>query len=269
MKFIILLLMAVNASSAPAHQNIKETPLFKELVAHTMKNFKAAGVRRDPKQIAAFLASSFRVADMSEDFPDNDRIERALKNFCYGSIESGYRRNYYSANIPGRPYPGVAGKVVRYSMDMGWVGLNEINLTWTYQAAAALRDEKPFPLLVRQSVPKETLDHMRETIHVPKSLRLKKLNLQEIKDTRYDYLDQVRRGVSPRRMKIYIVYRERDDDDLDSMLLYRVIEEIDRKFRYWPWHNWDPRLYQQLEKIAKKYQAQPPAPQPAPAKPGH
>jgi hypothetical protein len=110
---------------------------------------------------------------------------------------------------------------------------------------------------------------MRETIHVPKSLRLKKLNLQEIKDTRYDYLDQVRRGVSPRRMKIYIVYRERDDDDLDSMLLYRVIEEIDRKFRYWPWHNWDPRLYQQLEKIAKKYQAQPPAPQPAPAKPGH
>jgi hypothetical protein len=178
-------------------------------------------------------------------FPSTDPQKNWLALFAYGSRESSYKKDFVQVNIPGKAYPGLgSGKTVNhFSIDYGWTGLNQINVRWAYLCAKALQEGKKLPPEVCRNITKETQLEIVKVFKIPKTLKLKRIDLRSARLARTSYNWYLTQPISPERIKINVPYQELTKDDLDSMLIYRALVEIDRRNRGWEWESWDGKLF--------------------------
>lgn len=263
LSFSTVLNAAVTTTASPkipfTCPSYREEAAYWNLVAETTQYYMDQGYTRSPKTIATFLGSSMRVASMTSGFPAADLEERTLRLFSWGSRESGYRESFYQVNIPGKSYKGLpAGVVVKaMSVDFGWSGLNEGNVNWTYRAALCVQNGEPFPKWINNMLAKDTQEFIRANLVIPQKFKLKKIDLESAKSAHRLYRSQLKKGISPEKMKIWVDYKEKTPDELDSLLIYRWLVEVDRCKRGWKWRTWDADLYPRLKKAVSRYPKNP------------
>ena len=263
MRLLLLLALLLSpvaptrAAERPAAIQTADT-LFFHLVTETCGWFSSGGIKRKPEKVQVYLASAYRVANMIDGFPGKDREENAVKYFCWGAIEGTYLPNYVNANIPGTKLGGgVKGRkelsINRFSIDFGWIGLNQENVTWTYQVAKLIQSGKPWPKDMRTYIHPKALKFYRENIHIPADMKLKAISLADIRESKTQWKRWNKAGKDPRKFSMAYHYKENSPDDLDSVLIYRILVEVDRKYRGWNHSTWHPELYAKLNKIKKSY----------------
>jgi hypothetical protein len=205
--------------------------------------------------VRPYLNASYHVARMWLQFPSEDFYQRVACFMGYGGKESGFEPNYIHYNIPGKAYPGLHGlKVRHFSVDYSWAGLNEGSVEQTYAIAKALQEgrylshKQVFALGFSPNI----YDNLSRILKIPQNLELYKIDLSTAKEARVQYLREKRDHVSPRHIRIDVPYAEDTQDKIDSVLLYRTIEEYDRYLRGWPYQTYDSDAYYLCEKILRE-----------------
>jgi hypothetical protein len=234
----------------------RDDALYWNLVTETVQYYNEQGAMRSPKTVALFLGSAYRVAAMTSSFPAANQDERIIRLFSWGSGEGGFRDNFYQVNIPGKKYPGLEAiglRVKSMSVDFGWSGLNESNVEWTYTVATCVQKGVAFPSWINAIIPKDVQVLISQNLVIPSTLKLKKIDLDTAKNAHGIYRDLLKKGVPPEKMKVWVNYKEKSGDDLDSLLIYRWLVEAVRWQRGWRWKTWDKDLYPRLKRAVARY----------------
>lgn len=216
-----------------------------ELAKQTNAHYSLIGINRGWQYYMPFVNSSYRVASYFPNYPAKDNYDRVKLFYCMGANESFLKYNFVNLNIPGVKY--ASGKVKKFSVDYSWIGLNEENITWTYQVAKSIQNNKKID---NKYASKKTIKLLSlEGTRIPKQLHLRRMSLDLAKDARKQYLVLKRQGKTPKYINNNIVasFVEREPDDLDSALIYRVIVETDRQARGWDYNLQDEALYKWLK----------------------
>ncbi len=227
-------------------------------LAATADYFAKRGFPRPASRLKPFLDSSHRVAEMVKGFPTYDPIENAHTYFAYGGQESVYRWSYVNINFPGQKFQNNT-EVKRFSLDYGWIGLNDINISLTYIVARALQEGKPLPNWVKVSLHPDARKFLRSHVRVPKDLKLLWIRPGMGKEA----LNQWKWAKSKRmnnrlfKKRFSHSFREKTEDDLDSMLLYRIIIEIDRRARGWEYKTWNKGVFKTLRQVRRAHRKEP------------
>jgi len=191
-----------------------------------------------------YAKSSYRVSKMFPYYPDTDQKARILKFYSWGSQESVFKPNFVSVNVPGAKY--ATGKVKFFSVDFGWTGLNNFNIAWTYEVASCIQEKKPLPRYLHFKL-KEYLKGVR----IPKNMTLKKIDQQHYWDARGQWKYFIKKGYKKDNIakRVIVCYKEESIDDVDSLLIYRVLVELDRAARGWREGSSDTELYERLSSL--------------------
>ena len=239
-KLILTLLLAIFANQCLAGTEHFYTETLKVVGKH------------EQVDIRPYLNASYHVARMWKDFPSSDYYQRVSCFMGYGGAESNFEKDYVNINIPGKPYPGLHGlKVKRFSVDYSWAGLNEQAVIPTYTVARALQTghKMSHKELRRLGLRPDLYEVISKVLVVPKGMKLYKIDLNTADLAYKQYLSLKKAHVSPRHMSITIPYTEPDQDAIDSVLLYRTIEEYDRSLRGWPYQSYDSDAYKICQQI--------------------
>lgn len=242
-------------TTAPTPVEFRNEVAYWKILTATVDHYIQFGRRLRPERFKPYLDSSFRVAEYVKDWPVPDRTQRAMRYFGYGAAECGFHRDYYNVNVPGQVVR-VPHKVTikTFSIDYGWTGICHqrafSNTEWAYQVALALQTGQFTPALEKSLHP-VALARLKRSVHIPPTLKLKKIDVSGFKAAEAEWKWQKSQGVSPYKMKFDIKYRERTPDDIDSVLLYRIIIDIDRQARGWPWGQWKQSFLEELKKAVK------------------
>lgn len=233
MKKIILTALLAFASISSA---FADTTQFYEKAVKKVSKAQGTNVR-------LYVNSSYHVAKMWKEFPHTDFYQRVACYIGWGGAESGFETDYVHFNIPGKPYPGLKGlKVKKFSVDYAWSGLNEDNVENTYAVAKALQDGRTLTTgdMYRMGLHPSLMVEIKKVLRIPKNLQLYHIDVSTAIEARKQYDVQRKAGVKPKQIRIHIDYNEDTQDKIDSVLLYRSIEEFDRYLRGWPpgsWHS--------------------------------
>ncbi len=252
-KKLILSLFLLFAPIAGACEPTNE--LIQEVCIETSSYYRAAtGRKRNIEQFKPFIKASFEVADMFPMFPAKNKFDRVMRLYCYGGQESVYYSNFININVPGATYAGGALKVKYFSIDYGWVGINEINTEWVYQVALAIQQERPVPIKYTSTKLRKALDGSC----IPSDIKLKRIGNCDSAKLRVIYNGYKARKYSPNKIRGILEnypheYREITQDEITSLLIYRAIIEIDRESRNWKYETWDKDLYGSLKKHFESY----------------
>lgn len=253
LKSVILLISLLIGTMAYSATNKNDASVreFRHAIAkETARYYTAQGDKRKWNHYRSFVYSSYRVSKMFPMFPAENQYDRILKLYCYGVNESGLRKNYVAVNVPGAKYSN--GKVHRFSVDYGWIGLNEINVKHTYQIARVIQAGRSIPkgLIYPQS------RVLLSSGKIPSDIKLKKIDLSDAGWARDEWVRLKKTGMNSNKIiySIKVPFKEETQDDLDSMLVYRVIVEVERYSLGWKYDTWDTKLYEHLKKyIGEKY----------------
>lgn len=226
---------------------VNEASKYWAVLAEASAYYKESGLRRSPRHLKKYLESALRVSEMVRGFPSPNSYDNALRFFCWGAIEGQFVKDYVATNIPGMKINPRLGSVSWFSVDYGWAGVNEINVVWTYRYAVALqRGVKPNKVL-RDQLHNSAEAFVAANIRIPAKLALKRVSVVGAKQAKAYWL-----RTGDRRHKSYYQlvsgFHENSADDLDSMLLYRVLVEVDRRHRGWTYRTWEKPLYRRLAK---------------------
>jgi hypothetical protein len=210
-------------------------------VAETEEYLREQGDKNVPpyRLYAMLLAANYSVRWLPE-VGDGDFICRMCQRFCYASNESRFQHNIIHPNIPGYT-PGVKSNA-RFSVDIGYVGLNDQHIP---------------------SVTKETMELQQKGV-IPTTLRLVRIETSWIQDLHLGYRWYLKKHISPSRMKFYMPkYHETTQDDYTSMMVYRVLVEQARlehvvvkgEYAGQSWKNnvYDKVLYKRLMEVYNMY----------------
>ncbi len=209
-------------------QMCKETSLY----------YSQFGNKRNWNEYRQFMYSAARVAKMFPIYPAKDEQDRTLQFFEFGGVESMWTQDTVVVNVPGAKYSN--GQVKRVSVDVSWVGLNEDSIEWTYRVAKAIQNKKPIPKHCKINdwyANKEFIELMKN-VYIPKGIKLKKIDKNVITLAKEEYKILKKKIRNPNILRETLAgtdfgYSESTQDELDSVLIYRVIEELDRKSRGW------------------------------------
>ena len=228
--------------------------LDKAAIQRIVLYYNSQGDMRTEADLEPFFSSASRVSHMVTGFPSRSRVENAHSYISWGANEVNLKRNMVCVNITGDSYESV-GRVKFFSLDFGWCGMNSKNLRWTYTVADCLQNDKPFPLEIRQMLSKKTLAYMRKNIKIPKTLKLKKINTSWEASVRFEWEKSRKNGMTSDQFRkiAKIPFKEATEDDLDSILLYRIINEMDRMQRGWFYKSWSRGVYRRLADVRRQF----------------
>lgn len=224
-----------------------------EICVKTSSYYKRlTGKKRSIEQFKPFIKAGFEVADMFPMFPGENKFDRVLRLYCYGGQESIYNQNFININVPYASYGSL--KVRKFSVDYGWIGINEANIDWVYHVALAIQQEKPVPVKYTSTKLRKALDGAC----IPAEIKLKQISNIDSKKLRVFYQEYKRRKYSPNKIRGLLnnyphEYREVTQDEITSLLIYRAIIEIDRSTRDWNYKTWDKDLYKSLRHSFESY----------------
>lgn len=210
------------------------------LCKETALHYKQWGFKREWNEFRPFIFSAARVQKMFPMYPAKSDHDRMLIFYELGGLESFWEQNFMSVNIPGAQYSN--GKVKKVSVDFTWIGLNEGTINWTYYVALAIQRGEYIPNHVPGTdwwAPKgfeETLKGAK----IPKNLKLRKIDLKLAEEAKAVYYKYKKTIKDPNKLRKVVnsnlpPFEENTQDQIDSALIYRVIEELDRKCRNWPY----------------------------------
>lgn len=239
--FILAALICLTVSLPSKELSRKETRFVNAVATETRTYMKTEGYYVDKYDLIVFTKSSYRVANMFPSFPSTDKSDRVKKFMSWGGQESVWKPNYVAINIPGAKY--ATGRVKRFSVDFDWTGINSENLKWTYELATAIQQRRPLPKGTNK-----TLRVMLQDVRIPKDLKLKRIDYSSVVEAKKQYrvLNAMYRDKNKIAEKITIAYSSTTEDDVDSMLIYRILVEMDRQARGWEQGAYHDRLYSHL-----------------------
>ncbi len=162
------------------------------------------------------------------------------KIMAMGKNESGNILGAYAINVPGVHLKKYDKTIKTLSIDYSYIGVNNLSLDWTYQIAKALQIED---IQLR----KKKLEYLRKRyylnrdfiqkigcVYIPANVKLKRLT-QDTGWLEKDY-DKIK-YLSPNKARLYLnkkyVFKEDTLNEVESMTVYRVLEELDRQERGW------------------------------------
>lgn len=206
--------------------------------------YREQGVNRGASYYRPFLYSASRVAGYFPMFPAETAQERMIEFLSYSGTESEFKLGLSHINVPGARYFNGTRKVKFYSVDFGHAGLSEQNVKWTYIAAKAIQDKKPIPT----NIGNRRFRKMLKNAKIPKEINLMKIDLTPAIESRKEYKVYKTIGMDPEtiRKTIQIPFDEKTQDDIDSILIYRVLVELERYSMGWNYDTWDKELYSYL-----------------------
>lgn len=229
---LLLLLLPLNIKAFEPDRDLrislaKETSLYYK---------QREGVNRNPNDFRPFLYSAARVAKMFPMYPAKGHYDRMLRLFELGGLESFWTKNFIIINIPGAKYSN--GIVKRVSVDFSAWGVNEDSINWTYEVASRIQKGKSIPAHIGDAYFTKNFRKMIKDIRIPKDLKLRKIDLSVAEKFKNDYYTQKRFYRDAEALRRVMedrapVWEENTQDDIDSTLIYRVLEELDRKSRNW------------------------------------
>lgn len=172
-------------------------------------------------ELRKMVDASFYCADRFPQFWESDRLERAVTMFCYGYSETRWTPGSVCFNLPGYT-PGVK----HWSIDVFWTGLNEHNLYGkdsVFLKAMKLQKAGGLPGIELMWPPSQ----------------------KKFEAAKREYIRQKKLKIKPKDMKFNFVVHEEGYDDYTSALVYRIMEELERKKFGWS--------YQPYSTTAKRY----------------
>jgi len=220
-----------------------------ELSKKTVSYYKKAGWTRDEDRFHYFLQSAANVAEMFPMYPAKNKFDRMLKMYCYGGQESIYRLCFININVPGATYINGKLHVRNYSLDYDWVGLNDMNVIWTKKVAEDIQNQRP----ISKKYATQKLINILKGAYIPKTIKLKEINTKISHNIKAEWRRLDKAGYHPNNIlqqlnKIPTGYMSYTQNDLDSLLIYRIIVELDRITRGWDYETYDKELYNYLKK---------------------
>lgn len=236
-KTIILSLLLLSSLSSidaeTSYSNGSHQQLRWELCQETENYYNKYNVDRDWNEYRIFMYSAYRVSKMFPMYPAKNDLDRMLLFYELGQHETMWRKNFAVANVPKAKYKGGEMNVKNFSIDYTAWGLNEGNVEWTYETARRIQAGKP----VQRGLPRKTRDELNRVV-IPKDLKLNRIDLSISKRAKEKYKKLLSLGYMPNKIRKSIKiksYKEYTQDQIDSALIYRIIVEIDRRNRGWPW----------------------------------
>lgn len=228
------LLLYPTVSHADNHSVINKemrVELCKEVV-HFYRN----EARLNYNRFRPYMFAAYHVNQMVPNYPAKNETDRMLRFFQFGGLESSWGREAIVLNVPGASYSN--GKVKRVSVDFSPFGINEDQVSWTYAVAKAIQDGRRIPKQVGNWKPNAEFIEMAKHMNVPQDLDLKKIDLNLVKLAKQEYYREKKYIKDPNKLRISVNKHMPEftcdtQDDLDSTLLYRVLEDMDRVSRGW------------------------------------
>lgn len=234
LKILFLLLFLCGPLSIKAFEPYRDLRI--GLTKETALYYKRFGFKRPAEQFRPFMFSAIRVARMFPMYPGKSEQDRMLRLFEFGGLESFWQEDFVVLNVPGAFYSN--GKVKRVSVDFSAWGLNENSVEWTYAVALAIQQNRQLPKRIGSWYRHPKFEALIKGAKIPKTIKLRKIDLAVAEEYKRDYFIQKSIFRDPEALrKVMIdrapVWSENTQDDIDSTLIYRVIEELDRKARGW------------------------------------
>lgn len=205
--------------------------------------------------VRPYINASYHVAKMWREFPDPNFYQRVSCYIGWGGKESNFTPNYVNVNIPGIKLTGLPGMHIKhFSLDYSWAGLNEQAVIPTYTVARALQTGRVMSRaeLMQLGLRPDLYSRISRVLKVPKDLDLFKIDLATAVQAKKEYADARHRHLRAKDIQISVPYAEDTQDKIDSVLLYRTIEEYDRSLRGWPWQTYDSDAYYICQDIINK-----------------
>ncbi len=229
--FLLFLNLGLIGNSFEPHRDLRI-----DLSKETALYYKNFGYKRAPEEFRPFLYSAIRVARMFPMYPASGEKDRMLRFFELGGLESFWQKDFLVLNVPGAKYSN--GVVKRVSVDFSVWGVNEDSVPWTYVAARCIQQGKPFPKHVGSWYPTKEFREMMKGAKIPRDLRLRKIDLSIVTAIKSEYAKQKRLTRDPEKLRKAMkskmpAWEENTLDDISSALIYRILEELDRKSRGW------------------------------------
>lgn len=254
----IVLFMLLSWSNATLKSDTVTDPYLeqtrKNLVIETKNFYTNRGVKRKETELRKIMTASYITATIFKNYPALSIQERMAKFSCYSAQEQGSRLNCVEFNIPGTTMGNSGRTIKRFSLDFGHSGLNDMNVKWTYAIASVLQNydgESKRRLLRKLKIKYNINDRLireLQDIKIPKDIKLKRIDysLHRIARLQYNYLKS--NGVSPNKMRkiLKVNYSENTQDEVTSLMIYRVLVELDRYSRGWSVDVYEKDLYSYL-----------------------
>ncbi len=220
-----------------------------QLAKETATYYNNMGVKRDYKHYLPFVNSAIDTAKYFPMYPVRDELDRVLSIYTMPSNESYYRYNFINVNVPGMTYS--SGTVYKFSLDYTCIGINEGNVSWTYQVARAIQTKHA----IKNKYASKKLIRILDGSKIPKDLNLRRISLIPARNANEWYKYYLAKGYSPREiyftMTKQIKFKENTVEEIQSAFIYRAIVEIDRGSRGWKHTTKDEKLYTWLKQRVK------------------
>lgn len=241
--FLTLGILSVVCSSLSARDFDKAFRV--QLAKDTATYYSNMGVKRSYKHYLPFVDAAVVTAKCFPMYPIEDELDRVISIYTMPSNESYYRYNYVNVNVPGMRYS--SGRVKEFSLDYTSIGLNEGNITWTYEVAMSIQNQDK----IENKYASKKLMKILSQAYIPETLNLRKIDLESSKQAKQWYHYYRHKGYSSK--KIYyaitkqIKFTENKPEEIQSAFIYRAIVEIDRSSRGWNNTVKDEKLYSWLK----------------------
>lgn len=157
-----------------------------------------------------------------------------------GHNESRNKLGAYAVNVPGVYLKRYDKTIVTLSMDYGFIGVNNQSLSWTYQVTKALqiqdRQRKIHVLnqLRRKYYLNKKFIESIYSVSIPQTLQVRYI------DPSIEYLHRDYKEISNlppltvrRILNAKYQFPEQSYNEIESIIIFRVLEELDRQYRGW------------------------------------
>ncbi len=214
------------------------------------------GHLKNSKTLGSVYKASYLCAKLFTKYPASSIEDRSIKFFCFPAQEVDFRRNHTEFNIPGVYLRGQHRYINHFSVDFGISGLNQINVKWTYEVAKILqmkqgnrRDIKLVNTFTEYGLNKSFICDLAK-IQIPKSIGLKKIDISRIKEWNREYLNLREKGCTPLQIRSMLKsnYTELTQSDIDSLMIYRILVEMERMELGFKYDGYNHTLYNRLSK---------------------
>jgi len=222
---------------------------------HFYEQAELAVSQHQRTNVRPYLNASYHVARMFKQFPDPNFYNRVAIMMGFGGKESNFMPDYVNVNVPGIKLGGLPGMHIRhFSIDYGTFGLNQQAVIPTYTVARAIQTGRRMSRseLRQLGLHPDLYVRLKKILIIPQDMDLFKIDLKTAEDAKIKYLEMKQRHLRAKEIHITVPYAEDSQDKIDSILLYRVIEQYDRYLRSWPWRSYDSDAYFICEKIIQQ-----------------
>lgn len=246
-KLILALLLI---SSAVMCKDI-ESPYLKndrvKLSNKIVRYYNNHGVTRKSKEFRPYVWSSLKVARMFPMYPAKNEWDRTLKFISFGAKETDfYTKNNIIVNVPGEQFGKL--KVRHFTVDFGWAGVNSQNIGRSYRIAKCIQDKKEIPSSLL--VDRELRNELYKYAYIPKDIKLVVPSDWILTNSYKQYRKMIREGYSVKQIKNKLRYipKEPNSNEIDSILIYRVIIELERKYNNLSYETYHKNMYNYLRR---------------------